>query len=85
MFAFNGGPGFSSLWLHMGVLGPKRVVVSDPGPTPAAAYRTVDHEFGVLARRATASCADGTIIVIIMNLRNFLSCIRVRSTRDRSG
>ena len=33
-FAFNGGPGSSSLWLHMGVLGPKRVVVSDPTPTP---------------------------------------------------
>ena len=26
-FAFNGGPGSSSLWLHMGVLGPKRVVI----------------------------------------------------------
>jgi len=48
MFAFNGGPGSSSLWLHMGVLGPKRVVVSDPGPTPPAPYRTVDNEFGVL-------------------------------------
>src|SRR5258705_11060567 len=47
-FAFNGGPGSSSLWLHMGVLGPKRVVVSDPGPTPAGPYRTVDNEFGVL-------------------------------------
>src|SRR6202035_2796932 len=48
MFAFNGGPGSSSLWLHMGVLGPKRVVVSDPGPTPAGPYKTVDNEFGVL-------------------------------------
>ena len=47
-FAFNGGPGSSSLWLHMGVLGPKRVVVSDPTPTPAGPYRTVDNEFGVL-------------------------------------
>src|SRR5215471_1943146 len=41
-FAFNGGPGSSSLWLHMGVLGPKRVVVSDPTPTPAGPYRTVE-------------------------------------------
>ena len=39
-FAFNGGPGSSSLWLHMGVLGPRRVVVADPQPTPAAPYRT---------------------------------------------
>src|SRR5215469_7119376 len=47
-FAFNGGPGSSSLWLHMGVLGPKRVVVSDPTPTPPAPYRTVDNEYGLL-------------------------------------
>ncbi len=47
-FAFNGGPGSSSLWLHMGVLGPRRVVVADPQPTPAAPYRTVDNEFGLL-------------------------------------
>jgi carboxypeptidase C (cathepsin A) len=48
LFAFNGGPGSSSLWLHMGVLGPRRVIVSDPGPTPPAPYKTVDNEFGVL-------------------------------------
>jgi carboxypeptidase C (cathepsin A) len=47
-FAFNGGPGSSSLWLHMGVLGPKRVVVSDPTPTPNAPYRTVENQFGLL-------------------------------------
>lgn len=48
MFAFNGGPGSSSLWLHMGVLGPKRVLVGDPAPTPPAPFKTVDNEFGVL-------------------------------------
>src|ERR1700681_4318783 len=48
MFAFNGGPGSSSLWLHLGVLGPRRVVVSDAGPTPAGAYRTVDNEVRAL-------------------------------------
>jgi carboxypeptidase C (cathepsin A) len=48
MFAFNGGPGSSSLWLHMGALGPRRVLVSDPTPTPAAPYPTVDNEYGVL-------------------------------------
>jgi carboxypeptidase C (cathepsin A) len=47
-FAFNGGPGSSSLWLHMGVLGPKRVVVSDPDPTPPAPYGLVANEFGLL-------------------------------------
>ena len=48
MFAFNGGPGSSSLWLHMGVLGPRRVVVSDPTPTPPAPFHTVENESGVL-------------------------------------
>jgi carboxypeptidase C (cathepsin A) len=48
LFAFNGGPGSSSLWLHMGVLGPRRVLVSDSTPTPPGPYRTVDNEFGVL-------------------------------------
>lgn len=30
-FVFNGGPGSSSVWLHLGLLGPRRVVVGDPG------------------------------------------------------
>lgn len=48
VFAFNAGPGSASLWLHMGALGPRRVVVADPEPTPPAAYHLVDNEFGVL-------------------------------------
>jgi len=47
-FAFNGGPGSSSLWLHMGALGPKRVVLNDPNPTPAAPYRTVENQYGLV-------------------------------------
>jgi len=37
-FAFNGGPGSASIWLHMGALGPKRVVMQDEGWMPAPAY-----------------------------------------------
>jgi carboxypeptidase C (cathepsin A) len=34
-FSFNGGPGSSSVWLHLGVLGPRRVVLPrDPEPSP---------------------------------------------------
>lgn len=33
-FSFNGGPGSSSVWLHMGVLGPRRVVLTDNGEMP---------------------------------------------------
>jgi carboxypeptidase C (cathepsin A) len=31
LFAYNGGPGSSSVWLHMGAIGPKKVVLSDKG------------------------------------------------------
>ncbi len=38
-FIFNGGPGSASLWLHMGVFGPKRIVVpSDAKPVGAPPY-----------------------------------------------
>jgi carboxypeptidase C (cathepsin A) len=47
-FAYNGGPGSASVWLHMGTLGPKRVVFDDEGfPTPPP-YRVVDNEFSIL-------------------------------------
>ncbi len=48
MFAFNGGPGSSSFWLHMGILGPKRIVINDPGYTPAAPYELVNNEYSLL-------------------------------------
>jgi len=43
-FAYNGGPGSSSIWLHMGALGPRRVVAADGGPTPPPPYRLTDNE-----------------------------------------
>jgi carboxypeptidase C (cathepsin A) len=42
-FAFNGGPGSSSVWLHLGALGPKRVVVPDDGTMPAGPYAVTDN------------------------------------------
>jgi carboxypeptidase C (cathepsin A) len=47
-FAYNGGPGSSSLWLHMGALGPRRIVTSDAEPTPPPPYRTVDNVYSVI-------------------------------------
>lgn len=47
-FVFNGGPGSSSIWLHMGVIGPKRAVVNDPGFTPAAPYTLEDNNASIL-------------------------------------
>jgi carboxypeptidase C (cathepsin A) len=43
-FAFNGGPGSSSVWLHMGALGPKRVDMGPDGGQPKPPYRLVDNE-----------------------------------------
>lgn len=38
-FIYNGGPGSASLWLHMGMFGPKRVKLpQDPGDDGAAPY-----------------------------------------------
>ncbi|MBT8306549.1 MAG: carboxypeptidase [Maribacter sp.] len=48
VFAYNGGPGSSSFWLHMGVLGPKRIVVNDPVSTPAAPYKITNNNYSIL-------------------------------------
>jgi carboxypeptidase C (cathepsin A) len=47
-FAFNGGPGSSSVWLHMGALGPKRVDMGADGAQPAPPYRLVDNQDSAL-------------------------------------
>src|SRR5450432_442191 len=47
-FIYNGGPGSSTVWLHMGAFGPKRVMTADGTHSPAAPYRVVDNEFTLL-------------------------------------
>jgi len=42
-FAFNGGPGSASIWLHMGALGPRKVVLQPDGWLPEAPYRLMDN------------------------------------------
>jgi carboxypeptidase C (cathepsin A) len=48
MFAYNGGPGSSSIWLHMGIMGPRRVVVNDQGYAPPPPSVSVDNVYTVL-------------------------------------
>ncbi len=43
-FAFNGGPGSSSIWLHLGLLGPRRVVSGDVGELAPPPYGLTDNE-----------------------------------------
>ncbi len=47
-FSFNGGPGSSSVWLHLGALGPKRVVMTDKGDSLPPPYKWVDNEWSWL-------------------------------------
>jgi len=47
-FAFNGGPGSASIWLHMGTLGPKRVVMQPEGFMPSAPYRMEENATSLL-------------------------------------
>jgi carboxypeptidase C (cathepsin A) len=48
MFCFNGGPGSSSVWLHMGVLGPKRVKLDQEGHAGAPPYALTENEYSLL-------------------------------------
>jgi carboxypeptidase C (cathepsin A) len=48
MFIFNGGPGSSSLWLHMGGFGPKRVAFPEPGDTDAGSSSVLDNADSLL-------------------------------------
>jgi len=48
-YTFNGGPGSSSVWLHLGDVGPKRVLMTDEGQALPPPYRLVDNEFTWLA------------------------------------
>jgi carboxypeptidase C (cathepsin A) len=47
-FFYNGGPGSSTVWLHMGSLGPKHVVTSGDEHLPAAPYKLVDNANSLL-------------------------------------
>jgi carboxypeptidase C (cathepsin A) len=47
-FSFNGGPGSSSVWLHLGVLGPRRVVMTEDGELPPPPFRLTDNQYSLL-------------------------------------
>lgn len=48
-FAFNGGPGSSSVWLHLGLLGPRRVAMGDVGSLAPPPYGLADNTQTLLA------------------------------------
>jgi carboxypeptidase C (cathepsin A) len=47
-FVYNGGPGSSTFWLHMGAFGPRRIVTATDGHTPAAPYSLINNASSLL-------------------------------------
>ncbi len=47
-FAFNGGPGSATVWLHMGALGPRRAEMLPDGLLPPAPYHITDNSHTLL-------------------------------------
>ena len=47
-FLYNGGPGSSTVWLHMGAFGPRRVVTADAAHGAAAPYAIVNNDYSLL-------------------------------------
>jgi len=47
-FSFNGGPGSSSVWLHLGLLGPRRVKMNSDGSLPKPPYKLIPNRFSLL-------------------------------------
>src|SRR6202030_2549463 len=47
-FSFNGGPGSSSVWMHLGLLGPRRVLLGDAGALLPPPYELADNHESLL-------------------------------------
>ena len=47
-FIYNGGPGSSTMWLHMGAFGPRRIITADDQHTSPAPYELVDNAYSLL-------------------------------------
>jgi carboxypeptidase C (cathepsin A) len=47
-FSFNGGPGSSSVWMHLGMLGPRRVRLAEDGGALPPPYELIDNEYSLL-------------------------------------
>ncbi|MCQ8278278.1 peptidase S10 [Acetobacteraceae bacterium KSS8] len=47
-FVYNGGPGSATVWLHMGALGPRRVVTANDTHTDAAPYKLINNDDSLL-------------------------------------
>jgi carboxypeptidase C (cathepsin A) len=48
VFAYNGGPGSPTMWLHMGTFGPRRIVTPDTQHQEGAPYSIVNNDYSLL-------------------------------------
>ena len=71
-FCFNGGPGSSSVWLHLGALGPRRVNMNENGTLPKPPFSLVDNSYSIL---------DGSDLVFIDPVATGFS----RATKDEQA
>ena len=47
-FSFNGGPGSSSVWMHLGVLGPRRILTDEKGNLLQPPYKLINNDYSIL-------------------------------------
>ncbi|OLR90011.1 S10 family peptidase [Actinokineospora bangkokensis] len=95
-FAFNGGPGSASVWLHLGVLGPRRVVSGDAGAPVQPPYTLVDNPDTLLVHsdlvfidpvgtgmsRATTGEKSADFHTFTADLEHVAEVIRLWTTRN---
>src|SRR6185369_5391059 len=70
-FVFNGGPGSSSIWLHLGALGPKRVVIREDGTMPPPPHTGYSMTASEDARKKMLS-VDGDVDALAECIRGWL-------------
>ncbi|MEI6785844.1 MAG: peptidase S10 [Verrucomicrobiota bacterium] len=95
-FSFNGGPGASSVWMHLGLLGPRRVLLKEDGSALPPPYKLVDNEFSLLDEtdlvfidpvstgfsRAVKPDDAGKFHSVESDLRSVANFIRLYTTRN---
>ncbi len=76
-FAFNGGPGSSSVWLHLGLLGPRRVLMGDAGALLPPPYGIADNEQTLLR--------DSDLVFIDPVSTGFSRAVKGEKSKDFHG
>ena len=96
-FTFNGGPGSSSVWLHLGAFGPRRVQMGDVGSLVPPPYKLVDNDASLLDisdlvfidpvstgySRAVPGEAPGQFHGIQQDIESVADFIRLYATRTK--